>query len=767
MSFSLSKSILGMNARNLQYISKYNSASDKKFADDKIFTKQFLQSRGIGVAKLFHIIKNYRQLTDDFFAALPESFVIKPNRGLAGHGIIVITKKTGKHWVTAGGKKIDKDSLYRHCVEILEGKYSISGVSDRVIFEERLEPHPDLRKVCELGLPDIRVIVFNMVPVMAMMRVPTYESEGKANMELGAIAMGIDMVTGKTNGAAQKSIRVKRMPTGASVKGFQIPFWDDILYATSKIQESTKIGFLGVDIVVSKTGIKVLEVNARPGLKIQVANNVPLRRRLDKVVDLKVLTPEDGVSIAKTLFSDRGMVLKDEEVLDKPVIGVKEVAVLNAEKPQNITVEVRLGLEKSIMSKQYHDGGVADITLSGKRLKLPVEKGNTGDVDILLAGKYLTDFYIDPNKKFDVSEIKNISQTVTERKLKNIDEKVAEIDEQIKLLSYINPRNLEEQRKVFFEHPEFNPRFLYKDCELDIESLRRELKRIPRLDHPLYPLYAKKIESLEYKLALIETRGTEEFSDWSEKLFGAATRYMYREAVSFIKSHPEEDGPDPSEELDFKETTEVLEAFLRKHKLSHWKIKSIEDSVADIQVTKKNSILLKKGATFQKNRLEALLVHEIGTHVFRYENGKTQPLRILERGTANYLQTEEGLAIWNQNQLGLHLGQKFFQPAMLVVAIHMAAKMGFCDLFHYLKETYALTDDEAWKLCVKSKRGLINTENTGAFTKDVMYFYGYRDIQKYLKRGGQIKDLYAGKYAIEDLEMVQSLEGLVEPKYLL
>jgi len=92
-----SAAILGMNARNLLYISRYNSAASKKFADDKIFTKQFLESRGVGVAKLYQIVKNQRQLTHEFFAGLPESFVIKPNRGFAGGGILVIVGKKGKH----------------------------------------------------------------------------------------------------------------------------------------------------------------------------------------------------------------------------------------------------------------------------------------------------------------------------------------------------------------------------------------------------------------------------------------------------------------------------------------------------------------------------------------------------------------------------------------------------------------------------------------------------------------------------------------------
>ena len=88
--FSKASGILGMNARNLIFLGRYNSRANKKFADDKIFTKNFLESRGIGVAKLYHVVKNYKELTPEFFNALPDSFVIKPNRGFAGGGFMLL-----------------------------------------------------------------------------------------------------------------------------------------------------------------------------------------------------------------------------------------------------------------------------------------------------------------------------------------------------------------------------------------------------------------------------------------------------------------------------------------------------------------------------------------------------------------------------------------------------------------------------------------------------------------------------------------------------
>ncbi|HEY5714453.1 MAG TPA: tyrosine/phenylalanine carboxypeptidase domain-containing protein [Candidatus Gracilibacteria bacterium] len=767
---SYASGILGMNARNLLYLNRYNSGANKHFADDKIFTKRFLQSRNIGVAKLFHVIKHHRDLTPQFFEALPDKFVLKPNRGFAGGGIMVITEKQGPNWLTASGRVIDPEHLFLQCVDILEGKYSISGVHDDVIFEEVLEPHTDFRVLTQVGLSDVRVIVFNKVPIMAMLRVPTAESDGKANMELGAIGMGIDIGSGKTTGAAIKGKTgthfIRRLPNGEPAAGFQIPYWEDILLDCAKIQQYTKIGFLGVDLVITKTGVKVLEINARPGLKIQIANKIPLRRRLEKISDLKVLSAEDGVKVAKKLFSEK--LVQPSDFHQKPIIGIKEHVMLNTESPQRLIAQISLGAQENIIDSALVEKGftVGDITIGEKRLKIPfTRKTIKEDYDMVISAKYLKDFYIDPNKKLE-KEASEVFASVENKVLKNLDEKLCELDAQIKILSQINPQNLQEQKELFFAHKNYNPRFIYREFNIDTDYFRKELKRFPKLNHPLFPLYEKKIIELRDKIEMLAARDTNEFQDFSQKVYGKVSRHLYQQAVEFVQQKRRRMKPDTSEELDLKKAMEVLQEFLDVHSLKNWRMKILEDSVADIQVTKKESILLKKGATFQKNRLQALLIHEIGTHVFRFENGKRQPLRIFERGTAGYLQTEEGLAVYNQNALGLTLGDKAIKSALLVIAIYMGEKMGFADLFQYLRTTYRLDDEMTWSVCIKVKRGYGDTNQKGTFTKDKVYFAGNLDVEKYLKKG-KIEDLYVGKIAIEDLPYMEFVEGLKKPMFLL
>jgi len=123
--------------------------------------------------------------------------------------------------------------------------------------------------------------------------------------------------------------------------------------------------------------------------------------------------------------------------------------------------------------------------------------------------------------------------------------------------------------------------------------------------------------------------------------------------------------------------------------------------------------------------------------------------------------------VWNQNKLKLALGEKFLTPSYLIIAIYMAGKMGFVDFFHYLLTTFKISEELAWKLCVKTKRGLKNTEIRTSFTKDVIYFSGNREIERFVKHGGSIEELYVGKIGISDLAIVKKIPDLKSAKFLI
>jgi len=328
-------SILGVNARNRLYLI-YNSKRGRRIADSKLLTKKRLSKAGLPVPKVLKIFKSPEDVFNFDWTKLPESFVLKPVSGFGGQGIIIIRgrAKYAGEWWTMSGEKIDISALRLHTLDILAGQYSLHNFPDWAFVEERIKIAGIFRKYAYRGTPDVRVIVFNKVPVMAMLRLPTKESQGKANLHQGAIGVGIDLATGITNHAVCRGKFLKYIPgTKRKVNGIKLPYWNTILTLAAKAQEVVpELGYVGVDIVYDKAhGPMILELNARPGLEIQNANLAPLKRRLERVEGLEVLNADHGVRIAKALFAGRyaDRVMAEEGV--KIINAVEEVKVRAAD----------------------------------------------------------------------------------------------------------------------------------------------------------------------------------------------------------------------------------------------------------------------------------------------------------------------------------------------------------------------------------------------------------------------------------------------------
>ena len=302
--------ILGMNARNFTYVSRGVGKKTRQSIDQKLLTKRTLRRAGLPVVHTYGIISSFHKLNDFDWGSLPKSFVVKPNLGLGGRGIMVVFgKKKGSDstWIKADKERIDIDDLRTHIGNIIEGNYSLGSQPDKAFFEERVKIHPDLKPYAYRGVPDVRIIVYNSVPVMAMLRLPTRKSQGKANLEQGAVGTGIDMATGKTTFAITGKGKITDTIPNSRVKisGIQIPDWHNVLKLAVQAQQVFGIKYTGVDIAIDKDeGPKILELNVRPGLSIQIANLAPLRVRLDQVKNKKVKDVQQAINIAQNLFSE-------------------------------------------------------------------------------------------------------------------------------------------------------------------------------------------------------------------------------------------------------------------------------------------------------------------------------------------------------------------------------------------------------------------------------------------------------------------------------
>ena len=336
-----------MNCRNLEYIRPFNRSRAKKLADNKLLSKKILKKNNISVPKLLAKISSLQELENFNWQSLPESFALKPNRGFGGEGILVVygkKKDINDTWIKADRTLISIEDLKTHIRNILDGSFSLSGTPDIAFFEERLQLLKLFKPYCYKGIPDIRVIVFNKVPLMAMLRLPTKASSGKANLQQGAIGVGIDIATGTTTTAVLgKNKMIDYIPgTRLLLSGIKIPYWNDILKLSVRAQEISNLGFLGADIAIDKiNGPTIIELNARPGLSIQIANLSGLKRRLEKVKDLKIKTIEKGVRVGKDLFG--GEIEEElEEISGRRVIGTVEKVKLISKDGQEIEVEAKI-----------------------------------------------------------------------------------------------------------------------------------------------------------------------------------------------------------------------------------------------------------------------------------------------------------------------------------------------------------------------------------------------------------------------------------------
>lgn len=302
--------VLGINARNADYMLVYNQRRYYPLVDDKLQTKLIAERVGIDTPPLYSKIEyphEAKRLPE--FLADHEDFVVKPARGSRGDGILIVVGRTGNLFRLSDGAHMTVDDIAYHVNTILAGTYSLGGQTDKALIEYRVKFDPVFELVSFRGIPDIRIVSLLGVPVMAMVRLPTRISGGKANLHQGAIGAGVSMDEGKTLTAVWRNDVVGKHPdTERSVTGVQVPHWEKLLTMAAVSYEMTRLGYQGIDIVLDREkGPLLLEVNARPGLNIQIANREGLGRRLALVeANIDCLkSVEDRVAFARENFAPR------------------------------------------------------------------------------------------------------------------------------------------------------------------------------------------------------------------------------------------------------------------------------------------------------------------------------------------------------------------------------------------------------------------------------------------------------------------------------
>ena len=425
--------ILGMNARNRRYL-RLNKKIGRKIADSKLLTKKVLKKNKVPHPRLITVLKSPSDIQNFDWFGLKGGFVIKPSEGYGGEGILVVKKplEYAGEWLLMNGQKVRVNDLKLHAADIIEGRYSRNRAPDKAFIEERVKIHPKFSRYAKGGTPDIRIIVFNKIPVMAMLRLPTKESDGKANLHQGAVGLGVDMATGITTHGVHYDQVITHIPgTNKKVNGLRIPFWRELLKVSVDTQRVSGLGYLGVDIVLDEEkGPLVLELNDQPGLQIQLANQKGLLRRLRRVDDLDVTQPYKGVEIAEILFAEQ---FSDKVKVEKgrPILGIFENIQLEYDGGKkmelvakmdtgafNVSVDKKLATELGLLNKSniLYETQVesslgkekrpvieVEFWLKGRKIRALAHVANRAHLKarILVGRRYLKGFVIDPG---DVEE---------------------------------------------------------------------------------------------------------------------------------------------------------------------------------------------------------------------------------------------------------------------------------------------------------------------------------------------------------------------------
>lgn len=447
---------------------------------------------------------------------------------------MVVGRSTKTKFYKLNGQEITQEKVNQHIIEVLDGSFSALGMGDEVLIEERIINHSFFDGFVSVqgGLPDIRIIVYRGVPVMAMLRLPSKYSSGTANLHQSGIGAGIDMVNGKIINLIQndKIVPTRQWSNLISLSE-SIPYFDEMLFYSSKIQLATNIGYLAVDFALDqKLGPLVLEVNSRGGLAIQIANMQSLKPRLAKCEDLNILDPKEGVKLAKSLFVQKGKVTKTKaSFAGKQIVGnIAKVtfflpdqskhtikAKIKTTKPLSIIdrpLAITMGLIADNYMKNYFS---VKIKLEDKTQKAIFYLRDLSDRDykVIIGQNELKGFLIDPflTKQAAFEDTFSLQVGVVKRNYLKIDNQLQKIDQKIKVINALKPLNLEEEKEKFFTTRQYNPQFIYaQNFQSELESLKKQLNLIDPGNDDLGILFLNKKNEIFKKIKLIESIGDDE-----------------------------------------------------------------------------------------------------------------------------------------------------------------------------------------------------------------------------------------------------------------
>jgi uncharacterized protein (TIGR02421 family) len=356
----------------------------------------------------------------------------------------------------------------------------------------------------------------------------------------------------------------------------------------------------------------------------------------------------------------------------------------------------------------------------------------------------------------------------------DVDTQLAEVSNAFDLLLLSTPTNTDAAFTAFKRSGfESKPEFLYRSLPVDPALLKRTLHKIPieKVEDPaLTRIFQEKQTELDRKITMLMDRGTARFLYGSLQVFGPVQNDLLRAAkdlLDHIPSRSHEESPRAYIDAD---------AFARaaSSEIEHYRQQS-RDFSASIEVrgdisgllVSHGKLLIGKRSKIPVSRVQALLQHEVGTHLLTYFNGRAQPFKQLYSGLAGYDELQEGLAVLSEYFVGgLSRPRMRLLAARVIAARRLIEGASFVETFREIDRTYDFEKRTAFTITMRVYRA-------GGLTKDATYLRGLIALLQYLKKGGEIEPLFVGKFNRTHIPIIKELQwrnvlhpGIVIPRYM-
>ena len=331
-----------------------------------------------------------------------------------------------------------------------------------------------------------------------------------------------------------------------------------------------------------------------------------------------------------------------------------------------------------------------------------------------------------------------------------IDQEIAYNFKKILLFSSLQPTNVKKEKEKIFRDRTYNPQLKYSLPKTNLVQIRKNLLKLRTDSSIMGQLFRQRIKELLTQIDLLKNIGKPSITNYSLQLYGKPTKSMVKKAAKFL------DLPSQKEGMKYGKISvakKFLDSLLTKG--LNWQVIEKQMVVAAAFNVTKKILYINTDRKFSDHDLRRLIVHEIGTHVTRAENGMKQKYNLFRIGFPGYILTEEGLAVYNEHRANLLSNDVLKNYAGRVIAVDLALKNSFSTVYTDLLEFF--NKEDAWTLAIRAKRGISNTARRGALTKDHIYLSGFYMIKDFVKKRGDIKSLYVGKIGIQHLPLLKKL----------